>query len=44
MGYQAYEDKKNSSEFFDCESRRAYGSSPFSFLMKLEAPKSVLRG
>jgi hypothetical protein len=41
MVHQNHEEKKNSSEFFECESRRAFGSSPVSSLMRLNTPKSV---
>lgn len=38
---QDYEDEKNPQGFFDCECRRASGSSPFTSLMRREAPKNV---
>ena len=39
--HQEREDEKNSSEFFDRERRRAFGSSPVSGLMTLNTPESV---
>jgi hypothetical protein len=35
------EDEKNPSGFFNCMSRRAFGSSPVSSPMRFDIPKSV---